>query len=182
MATNILFLNPSYFKENSIVDDNVDDKIILSSILEAQEFYIKPLLGSALYNDMVLAITNNTLSANYRTLIEDYIRPTLKYWTLYEAILILNFKFTNLAVAQLQGTNEQSVAKEDVSYLRGIIKNKATIYSERSKNYLLAHTNIYTLYAVSTGEYDNINSDTTSQFDCPVYFGRYSKDYGKKWR
>lgn len=56
---NVLFISESYLKNNSLIDDNVDQRIILPSIITAQDMRSHPILGTPLYdeNDRIYKVT-----------------------------------------------------------------------------------------------------------------------------
>ena len=52
MAAQVLFLSEQTLKQRSVLQDNVDMKIVTPTIIEVQEFYILPILGTSLYNEL----------------------------------------------------------------------------------------------------------------------------------
>jgi len=48
MAAQVLFLSEQTLKQRSVLQDNVDMKIVTPTIIEVQEFYILPILGTSL--------------------------------------------------------------------------------------------------------------------------------------
>ena len=63
----VLFISETYVKNNTVIDEKVDMRIILPSIADAQELRIHPILGSPLYDDLKDKITATTLTANATT-------------------------------------------------------------------------------------------------------------------
>ena len=46
----VIWMSASEIKEKAFIDENVNDKLIKAAIKEAQEIYIRDLIGSGLYN------------------------------------------------------------------------------------------------------------------------------------
>ncbi len=79
MAT--LFIGSQYIKDSSYIDENVDEKLLKSTIADTQDFRILNILGTALYNSLK-DTSPTTWNASQLTLVNDYIKPALKYWVL----------------------------------------------------------------------------------------------------
>ena len=94
MAT-VLLLTATYIKDYTFVDPNVDEKYIRISIEEAQKIHIRNYIGSGLYNEIITQVQSGSLTALNTTLLDDYIIPALKWWTMVEAAPFLTYKVTN---------------------------------------------------------------------------------------
>ena len=73
----VLFISETYVKNNTLIDENVDMRLILPSIKDAQELRIHPILGTPLYDDLKAKITAGTLNADEVTLLDDYVAPSM---------------------------------------------------------------------------------------------------------
>ncbi len=62
MSLNTLFISVQNIKDRSGLHANVDEKLVLPEIKTAQDMYILPALGSALYNRLQAGITANNLN------------------------------------------------------------------------------------------------------------------------
>jgi len=60
MSLNTLFISVQNIKERSGLHANVDEKLVLPEIKTAQDMYILPALGTALYNRLQDGINNCT--------------------------------------------------------------------------------------------------------------------------
>ena len=52
MSKNILMLSVALLKERTAIHDNIDEKLIYPEIKAAQDMFILPVLGSALFNKL----------------------------------------------------------------------------------------------------------------------------------
>ena len=76
MAT-VLFISEETLKQETIISENVDPKLLVPTIKEAQNIYLLPILGTSLYNQLVTQVSSNTVSAANVTLLDTYITLTL---------------------------------------------------------------------------------------------------------
>jgi hypothetical protein len=96
MSKNILLISDTIIKERSIVNGNTDPKLIYPDIKVAQDMYVLPILGTALFNKIQDAVAANdwTGLTNYKTLLDDYIIDTLVNYTQAE-LPMGSYQFTN---------------------------------------------------------------------------------------
>jgi hypothetical protein len=81
-----LIISENYLKEYTTINNNVDVKIVTPVIQEAQVFYILPILGTQLYNQIISQVGSNTVSAANVTLLDNYVVPCLMYYVKCELI------------------------------------------------------------------------------------------------
>jgi hypothetical protein len=100
--TNFVYLiSTTYLKNESPINENVDDKLLKNAIKESQEIYIRDIIGSGLYNELQTQAFAGTLSANNTNLLDTYIAPCLKYYTLTESMLPMTFIGIKLSTTQI---------------------------------------------------------------------------------
>ena len=75
------FISVEYLRRNTIISDNVDAKVLLSIIKMAESKYIKLSIGTSLYDKLHTDVMNNSVSGVYKTLLDDYILPTLTQYS-----------------------------------------------------------------------------------------------------
>ena len=59
-----LLIDMDYIKSNSILDDNVDERLMVDALWTAQREYIKPILGTNLFDDIIAKAGAGTLAGN----------------------------------------------------------------------------------------------------------------------
>lgn len=143
MAT--LFISAQYIKDSSYIDENVDEKLIKSSIAETQDFRILPLLGSALYNSLNTTAPTSW-SADEQTLVNTYVKPALKYWVLYDGGMLFQYKIMNKGIVKRSSENTESIDSSELKMLLDTFRAKAEFYSERVTKFLLQNNTTYPLY------------------------------------
>lgn len=141
-----LFISEKKLKEESIFNDNIDNKYLASLINEQQDVYILPLLGTALYNELQDQIIANNVTPLNVSLLDSYVVPCLKQYVKAEAPYELNFKYTNKNVAQKNSEYSQPVDTNVLKDMGQQFRNKAEFYATRLKQYLQANQQSYPKY------------------------------------
>ena len=140
----ILFISESTIKENSIIETNVDAKIISNTIWEVQDLELRPVLGKTLYDEIaneVLSantISGYTITAKNLELLEDYIKPFLIYGTLSFGFIPIHYKFTNKGINR---KNDEQATTLDLKELEAVKNNYDTKYATY-KQRLVKHLEI----------------------------------------
>ena len=160
----VKFISVTYLKENTTIEDNVDDNKLVPFIYKSQDTHIQQALGSAFYNHLKDAIINNTLNGDEDTLLRDYIQPCLSEFVLYEAMPFLNFKMTNKAVSQENSEFSTSSTLDDIKYLRQSVRDLAEFYLERLQKHLCDYSTLFPIYS-NPGTDENLESSNKSYFN-----------------
>lgn len=162
-----LFISEKYVKENSVIDDNVDMKLIQPTIWQCQKQYIEAYLGTQLYDDINSKVVASTLAGDDLTLVNDYIADSLLYWVVYELQVSLLFKMRNVGTSTERSDFSSPVDLKQLARVENRFKKKAEYFSERLTAYLCANTDLYPLYLI-TSESDDLLPEsakpTTSVF------------------
>ena len=162
MTNFVYFISTTYLKDNSPLNENVDDKLLKSAIKEAQEIYIRDVIGSGIYNELQVQAFAGTLTQLNTTLLDSYIAPCLKYYTLTEAMLPMTFKLMNKSVASRESDNARAVSVEEMTLIEGRYRDKAEYYENRLRDYLRTYTNDYPLFLNPGNTFDTIRPKNTA--------------------
>ena len=106
----VLFISEQYVKNTTLIDENVDVKLILPSIKDCQELRIHPILGTPFYEDLKTKITAGTLNSDEVNLLDVYIAPAMAQWTMYECSTSMLFKYRNKSVATKNSENSNPIS------------------------------------------------------------------------
>ena len=162
MSNFVYFISTSYLKDNSAINENVDDKLLKSAIKEAQEIYIRDIIGSGLYDELQTQAFAGTLTANNTTLLDSYIAPCLKYYTITESMLPMTFKMMNKSVAAREAENARAVSIDELTMIEKRFRDKAEYYANRLRDYLRENTNTYPLFLNPGSGFDTIRPKNTA--------------------
>lgn len=153
------FISEEKLKQNSLINENVDDKIIRPLLIMIQDMYIQPAIGSGLYNELIDQIDNSTLTAANTTLITDYIQSSVIWWIMAEAPMSMTYKFRNKGVQTQNSDNSSPASIEDLISVADNYKYKAEWYTKRLSNFLYANSTTYPLFLNAGNAYDTIHSN-----------------------
>lgn len=122
-----MFISPEKIKAEGDLDYNVNDKVIGASIRACQTIYIREVLGD-LYDELINLIEakvngrepniDSAEMADYKTLLNDYVVPALKYKVLSELCVRISLKIRNMGVVQNSDSNVNAVSLSDIKYLK----------------------------------------------------------------
>ena len=143
----VKFISVQYLKDNTAIQNNVDDDLIAPYILKSQDTHIQQILGTNYYDHLKTAISGSTLTASEEALLRTYVQPALSEWAFYEVLPHLNYKSTNKAVSQQSSEFGTPSILEDVKYLRNSVRDMAEFYSKRLTNELCQNLGNYPLYS-----------------------------------
>jgi len=162
-----LMITEKFVKDNSTIDENVDVKLLRSTIWDAQRDYIKPLLGTDLYNKILNDILNDSLTGNYLTLLKEYVSEALLKWVMMESVPTLLYQYRNKSVATKDSDNAQPISYTVMQEEMNRWKYKAEVRSQDVTRYLCANELLFPEYILNDDDDDikpNRNNFTTSIF------------------
>jgi hypothetical protein len=185
------FISEQAIKDTTVLNENVDPKLIAPGIIEAQDIHIQEILGSQLYDkiDSLIPSGNISLPANavYKTLLDSYIKPALKYYTLAELVLPMSIKLMNKSVATRSSDNAQPLSPDDFGLVRETFMNKAQFYGTRLINYLIDNRTSYPEYldTPTTDIYSRITPKSNA-YKTAMYLGGDDcntclPEFNKRW-
>jgi len=150
-----LFISEKYIKENSVIDENTDYKKILPTVWQCQMQYIQNLLGTKLYEYLIVEIDDlidnaTPLEAVDKTLIDDYISDAHLYWCEYELQIPLLYESRNKNVSKNRSDNGEPVNIKESYRIENRLKAKAEFFSKRLSDYLDANSSLYPSYCTET--------------------------------
>ena len=149
-----LLISENYLKEYTNINKNVDMTILTPILQEVQDFYIIPLLGTNLYNEILSQVTTTTVTALNQTLL-DLVIPCMLHYAKMEAMPDMKYRLMNKGVMIKNSENSSAADLSEIQFLMDRSKNKAEIYAQRVTNYLNRYVSSYPLY-ISNVERDEI--------------------------
>ena len=181
--TNALFISEYYIKNNSEIDDNVDVKLLLPTVVYCQRQYIKNTIGSPLYDAIeaeISATPQGTIAtAAYLTLVDTYIAPALLAWVMKEAQVPLTYKFRNKSVGKNNSEFSQNIDYTEHKYVKDYYEPRAILYTKDNENFLCANLTTYPLYSQYTTSDEVRARPTTGKTAVWLGAGRYKHSGGR---
>ena len=156
----VLFIQPKDITTYTSINGSVDVDKILPFIYKSQEIYIQDILGTKLYEKLKTDISGSTLSGNYITLLNTYIKPVLIHYTLMSALPYLSITITNGGVYRYNPDNSTSLSKNEIDSLVNSEKDAAQYFSQRLLDFLN-----YNSSSMFPEFYQNTNEDISPSYE-----------------
>lgn len=141
-----LLIDLDTLKSLSLVHSNVEDSILTSSLIRAQDMTVQPILGSSLYKRLLAGVLADDLTTLENTLIEDYIAQVVSIAVEIRTIDVASKEIRNVGYTEIQGNN--FVVANDNGKERGkdMSYKDLAFYKERLRLYLDENRLLYPLY------------------------------------
>lgn len=147
-------ISPTILKLEYNVDDNLDDKYLVSNIIKGEDFIIKKILTVDKYNELITQISTNAVMKSNEKLIKEYIRPCLAYYVLSEVVYATAYKMKNNPDYQNNPSSSErfnELVRVSKHYL-----NDSKQYEELLKEYMCDNS---------------ITKNEDYEFKCSLYLG-----------
>lgn len=174
MSLNVLLVSDTMIKEHTVIHGNIDPKLIYPDIKVAQDMYIKPLLGSALFDKLQSIISDGTITtapanANYKTLMDKYIVDALIYYTLTDLPTTISYQFWNKGMVRKQGDNTQLPSMSELIDISNKYRQRAEFYTNACRLYLRQNAAImYPEYLTPGSGVDTVRPERET-YTMPIY-------------
>ena len=151
-----LFITTTDLKKRSIISGNLDPDKIVQFIEVAQDTHIQNYLGGKLYKKMQALITGGTINqagnADYKTLLDEYIKPMLIWFAQADYIPFAAFQISNGGVYKHRSENSDTASMEEVNMLARRAMETAEFYTRRFMDYMDHFSYLYPEYLESSNE------------------------------
>lgn len=156
MPQKALFVTIQDIKQKSIISGNVDPDKIIQFVEVAQDTHIQNYLGGKLYSKLQELIIANTLgdagNSDYKTLVDEYVKPMLIWFTQTDYIPFAPFTVSNGGVYKHRSENSDSITSEEISSLERRARETAEFYTRRFMDYMDFNSSKYPEYLESSNE------------------------------
>ena len=132
----ILFIQPKDVIQFPSSNGNVDVDKLLPYIYQSQEVEVQRLLGTNLYDKLKADINGSSLSGNYQTLVNTYIKPILIHYTMVYALPYLSVTISNGGVYRNNPENATALSSDEINNLVEKERDAAQYFSQRMIDYL----------------------------------------------
>jgi hypothetical protein len=143
----VYFISTTYLRENTPIEDNVDDDKILPYIVQAQQTILQEGIGETGINALNTAVQNNTLTSDEQAFMRNYVQPLIAQYAFYLMFPFLNWKSTNKAISKESSEFSTPADLDEIKYLRSSILDMAQFYKRRMVKYLLDHPGMFIWYS-----------------------------------
>jgi hypothetical protein len=126
-----LFISKSDLVKNTPISGNLDIDKILHFINVAQDIHVQTILGSRLYERLQNDIIAGTLSGDYETLVEEYIKPMLVQFSFMEFLPFSQYTVGNKGVFKKTSENGENPTTEEIEKMKEATRDIANHYARR---------------------------------------------------
>jgi len=180
MSLNTLLLSDEIIKERTAIHGNIDAKLIYPDIKVAQDMYILPIIGTALYDKLQARVNAADWAGftDYKALLDNYIIDALMYFTLAELPTTLSYQLWNKGVVRKQGQDTDLPSMSELIDISNKYRSRGEWYANRLRLYLIQNAVAkFPEYLQPGNGIDTVTPDNKS-FSMPVYLGDdYSNPY-----
>lgn len=170
-------INEEYFKQYSPIPDNYNIKEIKPFFKVAEQLWVMPLLGQALYDELLEQVCANDVTPENSTLLL-VVYPYLSFAICYEALPFISYHFSQVGVTKGKSENSDSVSINDVNFISTQLRSQVETMKGQLKDFLNNHKDIYPLYKSDDCECSSQNVCEDCGWIADYYgSGRYDWQY-----
>lgn len=153
------FISIEVLKDQSVINENVDSKLLQPTLIMVQDIYLKQVIGKDLYAELITQVNAESVTALNTTLLTDYIQPYLINKVVSELVIDVNYKIKNKALMVGSSDNAQPLDSSGMSIVQTKYRNIAENYRVSLVDYLTDNYLDYPLFkcAKNYSEIPNIN-------------------------
>lgn len=138
-------INAEYLKQYSMFPKNYDLTDIENFVPIAEQIHILPILGTALYEELLEQVTENKLTdKNSTLLLEVYKLEGIA--VLYESLPFVWAHVSQVGITKGKSDNSDSIENGDIAYLNTHIKAQLDYAKSYLKNWLNEFSSNFPLY------------------------------------
>jgi len=141
-----LLIGKADLQAYTALNGNVDTDKVIPFIKIAQDIWILQYVGTDLMTKIKTDIAASTLSGNYATLVNTYLKPMLIHFTMVEYLPFAAYSISNKGLYKHSSENAEIVSKEEVDYLVEKEKRIAENYAQRFLDYMVVNQSLFTEY------------------------------------
>jgi len=148
-----LFITTNDLIKYTNLNGNIDPDSYTQFIFQAQQLHIQNYLGTKLYDKINNGIVAGNLASPYTTLLNDYIKMMVVWWTMVEFLPYSSIKITEKGVYKHNSENSTTVEKNEIDFLIEKSRDTAQSYTNRFIDYMSFNQTLFPEY------YLNSNAD-----------------------
>lgn len=139
MDNNTLLINEKYLKKYSLLPLNYQMNETKPFVIMAQELWVRPVLGIALYEELLEQVGNNSLSDENATLLVQAVWPYLGNAFDVEFLPFAYLHISEVGVTKGHSDNSDSADLKDITYLQSQIRKNLEIRKDYLISFLRQH-------------------------------------------
>ena len=146
----VLLIDENYIKKYTWINGSVDPLLLYPAIYLSQDKYAQLYLGTDLYNRIKEDVVNDDITGAYATLLDNYLRRMIMWWTMYEVLPHLYVKTDNGSLVIRTSEDTQPISQTDLQNYRDQARQQAMFYTQRMVDYLCHNSSDFPEYTTNT--------------------------------
>jgi hypothetical protein len=134
-----LFITKQDLVKNTPLSGNIDLDKVIHFINIAQDIHVQTVLGTNLYERLQNDIVGGTLSGDYLTLVETYIKPMLIQFSFMEFLPFSQYTVGNKGVFKKTSENATNPSQDEINDMKDATRDVANHYARRLVDHLRFH-------------------------------------------
>lgn len=160
----VFFISTTFLRDNTPIEENVDDTKLIPYIIQAQDTYLQEGIGETFYDRLKDGVQNNNLNQDEQDFMRNFVQPQIAQYAFYLAMPFIAFKATNKSLSKESSEYSAPVELSELKFLRNNVLDIAEFYKRRMIKYLLDHPSMFPQYA-SPDSKDNMPKSAQSYFN-----------------
>lgn len=138
----ILLTNAAFIKSATNISDNINEKVMTTSIREAQDINLQSIIGSAMMNKLKELVDSDQIYREdnevYKELL-DNIQYYLAYSVIVKLCVITTYGLDNVGLYKKSDDHIETLEWNDVAQISAYYQHKADFYAKLLQEYILKH-------------------------------------------
>ena len=151
LQAEVLYVNPDYMKRLTQLNGGVEDAVMVPAIILAQDKYLQQYLGTDLHEKLKAEISGGSLTGNYETLVDTYVRKVTVWWAMVEMLPNLYVRLDNGGLVIRSAENTSPISESDLHREIENARQNAQFYTTRLVEYLCANMTLFPEYTSNSG-------------------------------
>lgn len=140
-----ILINESYFKAYSPIPNNYDWSEIRPFVHTAEKIWVEPILGTALYEELIQQVNDNVVTPENATLLLQ-IYPYLSFAICFESLPFIAYHFSEVGITAGKSDNSDSISVKGINYISSTIRSQVETMKSLLKKYLNKNKDLYPTY------------------------------------
>lgn len=166
--TETILVSESTIKAYTAINENVDSKLVYTTIRQVQDIDLDTIIGPALNNKLQELVRTGEIATNadYKDLLDNWITPYMCAKVQAEIQVYINYKLVNSGVIQNNDERRSNISFNEGRSLIEQYNNIANAYGSKLKNHLCCNCSKYP-------EYNKVVDHQGEEFPslCSIYLG-----------
>ena len=179
--TDLFIISEELLKLHSPISRNLDVERVIPFLTIAQPYYIEPILGTALLEELQSQVESGEITEENKALLLK-IAPALANRTTYTALRSLAYSITEKGITKEHSENSESINEKELGEYILSSKNLAEMSTELLIKYLCRCSDLYPLWRPSSDcncqKYMPEDGSAEQEMKSVIYFPKKKKTNG----